>query len=343
MERPASACRHGVELTRSAEHELRVEVRPGPDPRLGGLDTREALPDRGLGGGIAGGDRLDEVGDGSCPSSRSIGATSAHGGDNTSPWTLSAAPLDLPRLSIPYGGEPVRLATWNCRMAVDRKRAAIDRLRADIVVVPECERDPALAREPGVSFAWKGDNPRKGLAVVGFGGWTVTPADRRAAFPWTLPVTVTDPTGRVWARLVAVWTVAGKGRPSYAAQAAAVLDALDGAAATLPLVLAGDFNASVEGASAVPHGFTTDRLTALGLHSAYHHLHGVAHGAEQAMTLRWIGPGRRVHLYHCDYVFLSSGLAAGLRSVDVGSIEEWIESGLSDHAPVIVELGFPGR
>lgn len=224
-------------------------------------------------------------------------------------------------------------------MAVDRKREAIEGLGADVVVVPECERDPALAQEPGVSFAWRGDHERKGLAVIGFGGWTVTPVEGPAALPWTLPVTVADPSGRVRLRLVAVWTVAGRGRPSYAAQAAAVIDALDDAAATLPLVLAGDFNASVEGRSPTPSGFSVERLAALGLHSAYHHLHRVAHGAEQAMTLRWIGPGRRAHLYHCDFVFLSSGLATRLQTVDVGSIEKWVESGLSDHAPVIVELG----
>jgi hypothetical protein len=58
-----------------------------------------------------------------------------------------------------------RLAVWNCRMCVDRKRAAFDRLHADVLVVPECAEASAFSREANVSFVWRGRNTIKGLGV----------------------------------------------------------------------------------------------------------------------------------------------------------------------------------
>lgn len=56
-------------------------------------------------------------------------------------------------------------------------------------------------------------------------------------------------------------------------------------------VLAGDFNASLQGPSRKRHAVNLARLEQAGMLSAYHHHFDVAHGDEEAMTLRWIGPG----------------------------------------------------
>lgn len=65
---------------------------------------------------------------------------------------------------------PLRLAVWNCRMGVDRKRAGFARLEADVIVVPECAAGSAFSQEEGVSFAWRGRNTMKGLGVFAFRG-----------------------------------------------------------------------------------------------------------------------------------------------------------------------------
>jgi hypothetical protein len=40
-------------------------------------------------------------------------------------------------------------------------------------------------------------------------------------------------------------------------------------------------------------------------------------------------------------VFVSASLAAGVRGAEIGTLAEWVESGLSDHCPVVTELDFP--
>ena len=80
------------------------------------------------------------------------------------------------------------------------------------------------------------------------------------------------------------------------------------------------------------------RLAELGVQSAHHTHHGLAHGEETAMTLRWKGRGGLVSEYHVDFVFLSRPLLERLEAVEVGSMRDWVESGLSDHCPVSVDL-----
>lgn len=225
-------------------------------------------------------------------------------------------------------------------MGIDRKHDAVAAIGADVLVVPECREAPALASQPGVSFAWKGQYPRKGLGVFGFGGWTVEPVEARVELPWVLPLRLIDPSGEEAALLLAIWTVVNKmnGRPSYAAQVSAAITAWEEELRGGRTVLAGDFNCSTEGPSSVPHKLNVQRLEALGVRSAFHTHNGVEHGQEQAMTLRWFGTGRRLYTYHCDFVFCSAKLSSRLAGAEVGEMSTWVESGLSDHAPVVVDL-----
>lgn len=56
------------------------------------------------------------------------------------------------------------------------------------------------------------------------------------------------------------------------------------------------------------------------------------------MTLRWVGRGGIAAGFHCDFVFASAELLPRLTDVQVGTFDEWIHSGLSDHCPVSVEF-----
>jgi hypothetical protein len=236
----------------------------------------------------------------------------------------------------------MRIGTWNCRLDLDGKRAAFDRLALDVAIVPESAQHPLLAQQPGVSHAWIGTNSHKGLGVFGFGGWHVAPLREAEALPWCLPVNVRHPDGNEFT-LLAVWTVKrqGDGRPSYASQFRAVIDrwghVLDGGRA----IIAGDLNASLQGPRWRPHRRNLDALAAIGVHSAHDLVQGPADSADQPATLRWIGPGLKPYLYRCDFVFVSASLATGVRGAEIGTLAEWVESGLSDHCPVVTELDFP--
>lgn len=222
-------------------------------------------------------------------------------------------------------------------MGVDAKADLIRGLGADVLVVPECRPDPRLATEGDVDFRWAGISARKGLGIFAFGGWQLTPLRRRGREPWCLPVAVKYPTGRHAFDLLGIWTVVGTGRPGYVRQFTRTLDLWQRRLARAGLVIAGDLNDSMRPSDGVPSA-NLDRLHAAGLGSAYHAHASLDPGAEVAQTLHWVGPGRVVHRYHCDFVFLSSDLLSRVRAVEVGSMEEWVDSGRSDHCPVVVTV-----
>jgi hypothetical protein len=234
----------------------------------------------------------------------------------------------------------LRLGTWNCRMALDRKRDALERLAADVLVVPECARDCRLGRDPGVSFRWRGSHPKKGLAVFGFNGWTVEPARDPGSLPWTLPVAVRDPQGRRLTTLVAIWTCrpGHDGRPGYARQVTAAVEHWAPRLRRGGAILAGDLNCGPNGSGGPTHRANLERLARSGMVSAYHVHHDFEHGREQDMTLRWVGRGKVVLTYHCDFVFLPGSLAERLEAVEVGRLEHDADLRVSDHAAVMATI-----
>lgn len=71
----------------------------------------------------------------------------------------------------------MRLITWNCKGAFTRKQAVFSSLEPDVLVVPEAERFDVLGnvigRPPVRSQEWVGENPKKGLAVVSYGDYSL--------------------------------------------------------------------------------------------------------------------------------------------------------------------------
>lgn len=233
---------------------------------------------------------------------------------------------------------PLRLATWNCRGRVDGKRALFDRLAADVVVVPECASAPRFAQEFGVSFAWRGKYPHEGLGVFGLNGWQVVPAPERTSLPWVLPLNLVDPAGVEAALLLAIWTVPTDNVRQYSKQIAQAVTEWEREIRGGATVLAGDFNCSAQSTDSRKHLANVERLRGLGAVSAFHAHHGLGHGKEEAMTLRWVGRGGLPFGFHCDFVFASAALVPRITQVDVGTFADWIEPGYSDHCPVIVDF-----
>lgn len=243
----------------------------------------------------------------------------------------------------PLEPSAVRVATWNCRMGLDRKRAALAGIDADVLVLPEAQL--GFIPDPGQRLLFKGRLPGKGLGVLVRDPYTacVSPAD--PGLPWLLAVDVWR--GReLLFTVLAAWTVkeAGDRRPSYAAQTQQALEAWQHAATRegrdpwARVIMGGDFNASFQGPSTHAHQQTVARLHQAGMASVHHQVTGQDHGQEQAHTLRWIGPGRTPYEYHCDYLWLSTDLQPTLTAGGVASMADWVDNGLSDHVPVWSDL-----
>lgn len=233
----------------------------------------------------------------------------------------------------------MRIATWNCQGALDRKIDVLRSFSADVAVIQECASVTTLSDSDIVSSLWRtpGRTDTKGIGVFGFNGWTVAPSKAPVDMPWVLPARVTSPDGGCSITLLAIWTNTsrGDGRPPYAAQVAQTISAWEPHLAG-PVLIAGDFNGSAQGPDIASHASNIAELERLRMRSAYHSGNQLGHGHEHHMTLKWIGKGRTEHLYHCDFIFTSPEFR--VNSCEVMSIWDQFPKQPSDHQPVIADL-----
>lgn len=231
----------------------------------------------------------------------------------------------------------MRISTWNCQGALHRKLDVVEAIGADVQIIQECAEDAAI---PGFQGLWYPPYPGapKGTGVFVRNGWSVEWTDDQRGLPWVRSVTLSNTgTGVVFA-LLAVWTNVTKTevRPNYAGQFAAVLDAYAEDIKRGKCIVAGDLNASRQGPSRTAHRANLETAASLGLVSAYHHANEAGDEDEADMTLKWIGPGKKEYLYHCDFIFVSSDLASGLQCSVLNTFE-WPRR-VSDHQPVLADL-----
>lgn len=232
--------------------------------------------------------------------------------------------------------QTLRLVSWNVCDGFRRKFGHLERLRPDIAVLqevrPECLRYATLHEQ---SF-WIGDPGAKGMAVVAWGDWKLTPAPVAVNEKWFLPVIATR--GDQTVHIVAVWVDSSKdcGPPTLRA-----LDALAGFIAAAPTVLAGDFNQSVNLDARKGRGRrfadVLERFEALGLTSAWHSHTGETQGQETGATLyfTWNAEKR----FHIDFAFGSAGL--GVDRVGLGGYQQYVAEKISDHVPLTIDYRLP--
>lgn len=221
-------------------------------------------------------------------------------------------------------------------MAFQRK---VDRLRTldgDVVVVQECSKASvdSLNGTADLSTAWFGSNLNKGLGILARAPWRIRQAD-----PMDMNlIAKAELTGPADLDLYAVWACKsnGVGR-DYIGQVHRLLDHIESRHPRTRMIVAGDFNSNTiwdHEHGSKSHSEAVRRFKILGLDSAYHRATGEAHGAEKQATIYF--RKSKAAPYHIDYAFLSEALLDGLRSVTVGTYEDWIS--LSDHAPVLVDF-----
>ncbi len=108
-----------------------------------------------------------------------------------------------------------------------------------------------------------------------------------------------------------------------------------------PAIVAGDFNNNTiwdRPGWPISHGVHLQQLRALGLISAYHAMTGEAPGEETRPTLYWRDRKEDGPVYHIDYVFLPEAWVPRIGEMRVGAFADWCGKGLSDHAPVWIDL-----
>lgn len=230
----------------------------------------------------------------------------------------------------------MRLVVWNCwrGLSGDRWRL-LEELKPDIAVLPEVEQHtepPPGATEP-TSMFWEGHYPKKGLGVFSFGEWTLEPTGESARVPWVLPLQVVGSTPFT---LLAMWTVQRDGWPRYIDQVAQAIEAYHDELAAGTAVLAGDFNCSPQTAESGPHLENVRRLRELGMDNAFHMFNGLEHGEADPGTLYW--RWQQDSPFHCDFAFMPTAWRDRIRSVEVGTFDDWVAAKTSDHVPVIVDL-----
>jgi exodeoxyribonuclease III len=248
----------------------------------------------------------------------------------------------------PDAHETMRVVAWNCNMALDRKFEALLGVHPDIAIVSECaepERFRARVKFDRIEHdpVWIGQNPNKGLAVFTFNGYTA-----RLSKPYYRTLQYIAPvhiSGPVACNVLAVWAQNASGGIRRKNQAGPLHTALGRYKPFLSghsTVVAGDLNSNAiwdKPGWRINHMATVDTLESLGLVSAYHTVRSETHGRETIPTLYWRDRTKDGPTYHIDYVFLPDRWVDRVTALSVGTFEGWCGSGLSDHVPIIVDIG----
>jgi exodeoxyribonuclease-3 len=241
----------------------------------------------------------------------------------------------------------MRLVAWNCNMALHRKIDALLALRPDVAVISECA-EPLRLRETSKSSwietepVWFGRNADKGLGVFAFNGYSVEYGQQTLpSLRYILPVRVT---GRLRFNLLAVWAQNASAGVTRKRQVGPLRRSLTQYRAFLaegPSVIAGDWNSNAiwdKPGWRINHMIKVDMLANMGLVSAYHALSEEAHGQETTPTHYWRDRRKDGPTYHIDFIFMPAAWLPRVTEFHVGSFEEWCGNGLSDHAPLTMEI-----
>ncbi|WP_226582989.1 endonuclease/exonuclease/phosphatase family protein [Acuticoccus sediminis] len=226
----------------------------------------------------------------------------------------------------------MRLVTWNTRGFAAPE--VVRSLHADVAILTETPERTVAAFAPNA--LWRGGptaSPRRkptGVAVVGFGGWSVEPLPAVTDHPVFLPFRAV----RGDEALQVVGCCVRKGHTGSVAKTG--IAAIDDLAPSLDrerCIWAGDFNMhGVGGGLARSRPFFA-HIRALGLRSVWHAERREELGRESRRTFR-----NHYGEFTIDYVLTPPGVT--WTSVDIGQFAAYEKH--SDHVPITVTLSPSG-
>ncbi len=228
-------------------------------------------------------------------------------------------------------------------MALHRKWSFLLGLGPDIAILPEAA-SPEILESKGLDFAdvctvWKSkhDGSRnKGLLVVGFNGFRLREiADSEPPLDIFIPLEVSGPMAFP---LLAVWSFNHRAALSKTPTP----DALDRYRGFIEsgALIAGDFNSNTvwdKGQHRNNFSNILDQLKRTGHNSVYHDVSGDCYGSERAATLYWRDRKEYGPRFMIDYIFEPGAWKDARTRFEIGRYKDWVESGLSDHVPLIIE------
>lgn len=229
----------------------------------------------------------------------------------------------------------MRFVTWNLWAGDTGAKLLRLPTAPDVAVLCEVSRQPPAPTLSGTNteWQWEGELADRGVAVAswGVGMNRLTPRKEITPGRFSLAVELANGLG-----VVGLWSCPQSRNASYAAEIHKTLDAFGELIRSRPCVIAGDFNLEPGGQTDRRYGIT-GRLDDLGYVSAYHAFNRIGFGAEQPTYFHQFKQDKP---FHIDMVFVPTGLAAAIRSVEIAPFDGWVTPGAtrSDHVPVTVEI-----
>jgi len=226
----------------------------------------------------------------------------------------------------------MKIVVWNCNGAFRNKYHLLENMKADILVIQECE-DPALSthtyREWADEYLWTGESKNKGIGIFSRSGSKLERLDwSDEGLKLFLPCRVNN-----LFNLVGVWTKqANSPNFRYIGQLWKYLQLHKDKLSANGLVLCGDLNSNSqwdEWDRWWNHSDVVRELEEINIHSLYHQVTGEEQGKETTPTL--FMHRNREKPYHIDYAFISKSLSKQ-SYLEIGKPDPWLEC--SDHMPL---------
>jgi exodeoxyribonuclease-3 len=235
----------------------------------------------------------------------------------------------------------VRFATWNCCSDGARKIDALEAIGVDVAVV--CEAPISNPRSAttllGHDVGWlsTGAFATKGLAIAGIGTPIEPLSQRDGQGQWTVAAQIADGPA-----VLGVWSRPPKpGVLTYGAQVIASLNVYADLLTAGNMIVAGDFNIGQPAGSLAGNDGSAAARTlweSLGLVSLYHAFFNEPFGGATRST--YFHRRKASAGWHIDYVLIHHTRLSRVTELQVGSHEDWVGTGLSDHVPLIVDFNW---
>lgn len=245
------------------------------------------------------------------------------------------------------------MVSWNCNGGFRKKRDKICDLKADILIVQECESPDQSSDEDYKSWAsnylWIGQSKNKGIGVFAREGLALQHLQWEKSYSlffnndlpdivWQtkdlklfLPFEVND------YLFIAVWTKGSdKEVFGYIGQVWKFLQIHRADLMNRKVIMMGDFNSNAIWDKLDRwwnHSDVVRELSDIKIESLYHVLFNEQQGEETRPTFYMHRKEKRP--YHIDYAFCSHELLQK-SSLQIGNATDWIE--LSDHMPLIIDI-----
>ncbi len=228
----------------------------------------------------------------------------------------------------------LRLIAWNCHHgSLSKCLSDLAGYSPDVVFLQECA--PARTLSLTGQFVARRINARKGIALgTPHDGYRLAKTRSRARAGQAFVCASVQ--GPVSFTALGIWGQT----PHYVNDVMRTLDAYDDVLRSGPSVVMGDLNSGTNlnkpGDPSDGHARVLAGFAGLGLVSAYHAFHRVAHGREAHPTYRHLRNPLRP--WHIDFCFVPASWERNLKHVDVIDGDDW--AGRSDHLPLKIDFEF---